>query len=172
MPDRCPTCNSPDPHRHPAVQFEGEVELCIDAFHLRETPQNRPDYIRAVQAKRAAKDEVLTYAPLGDTASLVIANMAQPSLMPSYHFQHDPSLTGPTAQVSLYTPDSTNAPNEYKPNPVLTPAEISLRDAIEEEFADDVIPNGFGPRDLQDLRDRVEQIIYNHRYFKSEQDRG
>jgi hypothetical protein len=30
---RCPTCDSPDAHRHPAVQLEGEVELCADAFH-------------------------------------------------------------------------------------------------------------------------------------------
>jgi len=30
---RCPTCNSPAPHLHPAVQFEGEVEICKDAYH-------------------------------------------------------------------------------------------------------------------------------------------
>src|SRR5690242_12266487 len=40
-PDRCPKCDSPAPHLHPAVQFEGEVQPCSDAFHLRATPQNR-----------------------------------------------------------------------------------------------------------------------------------
>lgn len=29
----CPTCGSPDPKRHPAVAFEGEVEVCKDPFH-------------------------------------------------------------------------------------------------------------------------------------------
>lgn len=49
---RCPTCNSPAPHMHPAVQYEGEVELCIDDFHLTPTPQNPPEYIERVLAKR------------------------------------------------------------------------------------------------------------------------
>lgn len=34
MRERCPTCDSPSPSRHPAVQFEGEVELCNDAWHV------------------------------------------------------------------------------------------------------------------------------------------
>lgn len=29
----CPTCDSPDPKLHPAVQHEGEVQPCKDAFH-------------------------------------------------------------------------------------------------------------------------------------------
>lgn len=30
---KCPTCDSPSPELHPAVQHEGEVEVCRDLFH-------------------------------------------------------------------------------------------------------------------------------------------
>lgn len=32
-PHRCLTCDSPDPERHPAVQFGGEVQVCGDPWH-------------------------------------------------------------------------------------------------------------------------------------------
>jgi hypothetical protein len=51
----CPTCGASKPHLHPAAQHGGEIEICPDAFHLTPTPQNRPEYIAAVEAKRAAK---------------------------------------------------------------------------------------------------------------------
>lgn len=30
---RCPTCDSPSPELHPAIQCGGEVEVCHDPFH-------------------------------------------------------------------------------------------------------------------------------------------
>lgn len=51
----CPTCGSSAPHMHPAVQHEGEVEICTDDFHLTPTNQNTPAYIAGVLAKREQK---------------------------------------------------------------------------------------------------------------------
>jgi hypothetical protein len=53
--NRCPTCNSPRPHLHPAVQYEGEVHICVDDFHLTPTNQNRPSVIAQVQLERKVR---------------------------------------------------------------------------------------------------------------------
>lgn len=53
---KCPTCESPAPHLHPAIQVEGEVEICADAYHLTPTNQNRAKYIEAVVSKRLRGD--------------------------------------------------------------------------------------------------------------------
>jgi hypothetical protein len=41
----CPRCASPAPHLHPAMQSEGEVEVCSDNFHKRVTAINTPERI-------------------------------------------------------------------------------------------------------------------------------
>jgi len=52
MPDKCPRCGSPAPHRHPAAQHEGEVEICFNEFHLLPSAQNTMGYINMVRAAR------------------------------------------------------------------------------------------------------------------------
>jgi hypothetical protein len=47
---RCPRCDSPAPHLHPAVQHEGEVQPCPHAFHLTVTVQNTPERIEQTRA--------------------------------------------------------------------------------------------------------------------------
>ena len=46
----CPTCTSREPHLHPCLQFEGEVAICRDPFHLTITSQNTPERIADVAA--------------------------------------------------------------------------------------------------------------------------
>ncbi|MBI3654143.1 MAG: hypothetical protein HY231_24185 [Acidobacteria bacterium] len=41
---RCPKCDSPDPKRHPAMQFEGEVQICDHLWHTFDKPWNNPPH--------------------------------------------------------------------------------------------------------------------------------
>lgn len=54
---RCPTCDSPRPHLHPAMALGGECEPCIDPFHDAAAPHTRDAalvaYIEEKRAKRA-----------------------------------------------------------------------------------------------------------------------
>lgn len=52
MTDRCPRCDSPQPHLHPAVQHEGEVQLCDHPWHA-STEQGR----RALMLSDAVKSD-------------------------------------------------------------------------------------------------------------------
>jgi hypothetical protein len=52
----CKTCGSKAPHLHPAVQVDGEVEVCGDSFHLTITPQNTLRFIFEVERKRMAQE--------------------------------------------------------------------------------------------------------------------
>ena len=52
-PLRCPTCTSPSPERHPAMQHGGEVQPCRDGWHQPESekPDHHADKVRASAAE-------------------------------------------------------------------------------------------------------------------------
>lgn len=57
---KCPSCKSPAPHLHPAVQHGGEVMLCRDPFHMMVTAENtdqrRTEVARLIRAQSAPGD--------------------------------------------------------------------------------------------------------------------
>lgn len=44
---KCPRCESPAPHLHPAIQFDGEVQPCTHKYHKQITPENTKEKIEA-----------------------------------------------------------------------------------------------------------------------------
>jgi hypothetical protein len=45
----CELCDSPAPHLHPALQFDGEVQPCPNEFHEQVTPEKTPERIQNVR---------------------------------------------------------------------------------------------------------------------------
>lgn len=63
---KCPRCGSYSPELHPAVQFEGEVQLCPHPFHQQVTNTNTPARIERLLAR------LPDYYPVPDTDDSVI----------------------------------------------------------------------------------------------------
>lgn len=58
MSERCPRCTSPEPHLHPAMQFEGEVQPCLHPWH-ESTERGREAMARLpAELRRAPSDPV------------------------------------------------------------------------------------------------------------------
>lgn len=68
---RCPTCNSPDPKLHPAMQFEGEVQVCRDLWHRGNACiEDLAEALRPFAAYISLRDNNYTTKGYGDDCAL------------------------------------------------------------------------------------------------------
>lgn len=77
----CPTCKAPEPHLHPALQYEGEVQLCSDSWHWTKAAKPR----RSPAAKRrhgtpASLRAVVARLDRHERALLVMAQSVEDAL--------------------------------------------------------------------------------------------
>jgi hypothetical protein len=71
---RCPTCGSPDPAKHPAVQEGGEVQPCKDAFH----PPLTPELDRQSKAIKDGAHRIGEFLDWLEEQGYVLARYAKP----------------------------------------------------------------------------------------------
>jgi hypothetical protein len=64
----CPTCGSPKPELHPAMQVEGEVQPCSDPWHMHASSESAPPSYRYRDA--ALKVIWQTSVPKDDESAL------------------------------------------------------------------------------------------------------
>lgn len=58
MNDTCPKCGSHNPKLHPAVQHEGEVQICSDSYHLADEAIGKTGFIDHASKGKLTMTEV------------------------------------------------------------------------------------------------------------------
>lgn len=79
----CPTCESPNPKKHPAVQFEGEVNICEDLFHEKEA-RPEPEWLTHVRFNMVAEIGALRLGSEPKVIAEIATGVAASHLRPLY----------------------------------------------------------------------------------------
>lgn len=72
----CPRCGSPDPMRHPAMQLEGEVQVCPDPFHPITEHTITDEQVESLLGAAMAREDI----ELVDLCETALKAIVQPNL--------------------------------------------------------------------------------------------